>query len=81
MQEKLRIRKELRNVQHQLSKDIEQLGTQLKLNQYPGGAIIADFAGAWVQGFQEKTQLTDRSDQKKPAHSSFFLLFCLAGRK
>lgn len=31
MQEKLRIRKELRNVQHQLGKDIEQLGTHLKL--------------------------------------------------
>ena len=31
MQEKLRIRKELRNVQHQLGKDIGQLGTYLKL--------------------------------------------------
>ena len=30
-QEKLRIRKELRNVQHQLGKDIDQLGTNLKL--------------------------------------------------
>ena len=31
VQEKLKIRKQLRDVQHQLSKDIEKLGTQLKL--------------------------------------------------
>ena len=31
MQEKLKIRKELRNVQHQLGKDIDNLGTVLKL--------------------------------------------------
>ena len=31
VQDKLRIRKELRNVQHQLGKDIEQLGVELKL--------------------------------------------------
>ncbi|PJE77860.1 hypothetical protein CI610_03208 [invertebrate metagenome] len=31
MKEKLKIRKELRDVQHQLGKDIERLGTQLKL--------------------------------------------------
>ena len=40
MQEKLKIRKQLRDVQHQLSKDIEALGTQLKAINILGMPIL-----------------------------------------
>lgn len=57
VQEKLKIRKQLREVQHQLGKDIERLGTQLKLINILAVPILITFIALGYRASRRRKQV------------------------